>query len=265
LQAQNDVNLKNVAASLNPKTGSTYTELEKQAIDATLRSAQSQLASEQRKYSEIDSSITNANSQINSGWAAYQSTQELTVTSEASGIVTNVTIAPGSRVSPSLTTFPMIIADISATRIKLKINETDINKVTLNQPVIITVSAFKDKMFAGSVTSLDSIGISDQNVVTYNAFITLTEANSGVKPGMTAKVVLETAKKENVLTIPTNALRPLNGAKAVEVFDGTATNADLSRKTKLVPVTVGIKDSSKTEITAGIDESTELILTKSTK
>jgi HlyD family secretion protein len=227
LQAQNDVNIKNTGG-LNPKTNSAYTSLEKQAIDATLRSAESQLASEQRKYSDLGSSITNANSQVNSGWAAYQSTQELSVVAEASGIVTNMTIAPGSRVSPSAPTFPMIIADVTSTKIKLKINETDISKVVLGQPVSITVPAFKDKVFAGTVTSLDSIGTTELNVVTYNAYITLSEVNKGIKPGMTTKITIETAKKENVLSIPTNGLRPLNGGKAVEVFDGTSTNADLS-------------------------------------
>jgi HlyD family secretion protein len=264
LQAQSEVNLKNSGA-LNPKTLVQFTEPEKQILDAALKSANSQLASEQRKYDDIEAQITAAKSQINSGWESYKITQELTVLSETAGIATNLTIAPGSRVGPSSTIFPMIIANLSSPRVMLKINESDINKLSFGQSVQVNISAFRNKVFEGTIISIDSIGVNDQNVVTYNAYVVLKDSEVGLKPGMTAKVNFETAKKDNVISVPNSALRPFGSGKAVEVFDGTELETDKSRKTILIPVTVGIKDSTRTEIISGIPEGTEVILTKSTK
>jgi multidrug efflux pump subunit AcrA (membrane-fusion protein) len=81
---------------------------------------------------------------------------------------------------------------------------------------------------------------------------------------MTATVSIETAKHENVLTVPNSAVKPYKGGKAVVVV-GVTKDSQVKNKAgkKLpfhyVPVKVGLKGITRTEIISGVSEKTEVV------
>ena len=86
-----------------------------------------------------------------------------------------------------------------------------------NQRATFTVDAYPDEDFKGIVSQIRLEPVVTQNVVTYATVIDAPNPDLRLKPGMTATIVLETARRQNVLRIPNTALRfrPTNEMFAV--------------------------------------------------
>jgi multidrug efflux pump subunit AcrA (membrane-fusion protein) len=70
---------------------------------------------------------------------------------------------------------------------------------------------------------------------------------------MTADVDITVAEKKDILTVPSSAVKPYQGKKAVRVLSEDG-------EIEYIPVEVGIKGDGKTEILSGIEEGTEVIV-----
>lgn len=252
-----------------------YEDLEQQSIDAALVQAEKNFAVAEQKYKEADTAINFAKAQVNSTWLAYQATQNVIVKAPAAGTVSNLLFQIGDKVAVSSgvstlggissmtmltsssqsagTTPVLIISNLNDYTVKLTINEVDVPKVQPEQKVLVTLDAFQDKNFEGSVTHVDRIGTNNTGVVTFNVFVAITNPDPGIRPGMTANVEIEVDKADDVLTVPNSAIRPYKGGKAVRIIDPN-TNEML-----YIPVTLGVKGNEKTEITEGVEEGMEVI------
>ena len=92
-------------------------------------------------------------------------------------------------------------------QIDTSVDEADISHVQVGQPVSFTVDAYPEVQFKGIVRQVRNAPIIAQNVVTYVAVIDVDNRDMRLKPGMTANVNIETARRDNVLKIPAAALR----------------------------------------------------------
>lgn len=274
LSAQNDVNYKNDNTT-NPSTKKDYTLLEKQAIDSALVQAQKDFSTAEQKYKEADIAITAVKASVNSTWLAYQTTQDVVVTAPAPGTVANFSSSVGDRVTATLGTTTLtaassatpalvILGDLSKVSIKIPLNEVDINKVKIGQPATIVFDAFREKTYKGHIATIDTAGTNTNGVITYNASVVIDNPDANIKTEMTATTSIETAKHENVLTVPNSAIKPYKGGKAV-VVAGADKDSQVKNKTgeKLpyhyVPITIGLKGATKTEIITGVSEKTQVV------
>jgi multidrug efflux pump subunit AcrA (membrane-fusion protein) len=116
--------------------------------------------------------------------------------------------------------------------------------IKVNQPATVTFSALPNVTLPGVVTSLSTTSTVVSNVVTYNANIQLTQNDIGVKPGMTAAVTVITGEHDNVLHVPSSAVRGAGTTGTVTVMQG--------KKQVQVPVTIGLRGDTDTEITSGL-------------
>ena len=140
----------------------------------------------------------------------------------------------------------LVIGDFSLLTIKAQANEVDVPSLAAGQKATVTLDAFPDKTFVGTVSSVDSIGTSSSGVVTYNVYITLVSPPPTIHSGMTASAVIQTNKKNNVLKVPTTAIQTTDGASTVQVMkNGQVSNFD---------VEIGIADDTNTEIVSGLTE-----------
>ena len=57
-------------------------------------------------------------------------------------------------------------------------------------------------------------------VVYYEITVDFEKEKAGIKSGMTADIVIEVAKKENVLVVPREALLKINGKRKVKILEG---------------------------------------------
>lgn len=264
-------NNRNVSAN-NPATKQPYTQNDIDSINSTYTSAQETFNADQQKYNDINTSIAASQAQANSAWLSYQATQDSVVTAPVSGTVANLAVTIGSNVSAGTNTVTsstntsgatttsssstagstvLIIGNFSSLMIKTQVSEMDIPKIRPGQKATITLDAFPDKTFVGIVNGVDSVGAISSGVVTYTANIGLVSPPTDVQPGMSATVVIQTDRKDDILTVPSSAVQTLNGQSTVRTMK--------NGKINVVPVETGITSDSQTEITSGLTEGETIV------
>ena len=142
------------------------------------------------------------------------------------------------------------IADLSAYEVKVGFSESDASKVKVGQAATVSLDALNNARLGATVRSIDSVSTLVSNVVTYYAYLTITQTNGvAVQPGMTASVAVTVDSRVNVLLLP---------ASSVTSRGTTATvNVELDKdpkKTEERAVTIGLRGNTTLEITSGLDE-----------
>jgi len=116
----------------------------------------------------------------------------------------------------------MTLADMSVVTAEVKVDETDIVNIRMNQPVDITVDALPGRIFKGHVTEvgdqalLRTTGIATSQSTTgteeakdFKVVVTIDDVPQNqdeLRPGLSATAKITTAHETNVLTIPIQAL-----------------------------------------------------------
>lgn len=138
-------------------------------------------------------------------------------------------------------------------QIETDIYEEDVVKINIDNPVDISLVVFPDKIFKGRVISIDPTEKLIEGVVYYKVKIDLEELPDGVKPGMTADLIIKTAFRENVLIIPEDAIQEKDGKTIVQILK----NETIEEK----EIKVGLEGSDNmVEIVSGLLEGEKIIL-----
>jgi HlyD family secretion protein len=85
--------------------------------------------------------------------------------------------------------------------------EADIGRIAVGQPVRFTVDAFPERRFEGKVGQIRLNPIVNQNVVTYNVVVEVSNPDLVLLPGMTAYLSIVTDRRLDALLVPNAALR----------------------------------------------------------
>jgi HlyD family secretion protein len=101
----------------------------------------------------------------------------------------------------------MTIADLSVFEVEVEVDETEVNKIELDQHTEIEVDAIPDTSFVGSVVEIGNtavmIGMGTQDQSTnFKVKVTFAEVNTKLRPGMSATVDITTAERKDILAIP---------------------------------------------------------------
>lgn len=136
--------------------------------------------------------------------------------------------------------------------IKANISEVDISKVKIGDEVEITFDALGlEKEFKGEVVEIDPAETEISGVIYYKVATMFSGDAEIIKPGMTANLDIMTARKENILMIPFQALKEKDGQKYVQVLEGGVA--------KDIFVEVGLKGDVDLEILNGLREGQEVV------
>jgi HlyD family secretion protein len=100
-----------------------------------------------------------------------------------------------------------IAQDLTKMQIEVSVDEADISRIKLDQDATFTVDSYPEQSFKGKVVQIRSAPVITQNVVTYVVVVNVDNSDLKLKPGMTANVSVEVARKDNVLKLPPAALR----------------------------------------------------------
>jgi HlyD family secretion protein len=131
------------------------------------------------------------------------------IRSPIDGTVIGRTVDVGQIVAASLQAPELfkIAQDLRRIRIEAQVNEADVGAVSEGNYVEFTVDAYPERRFQGKVSQVRLGALELNNVVTYTVIIEAENDDRKLLPGMTANARTETAKLDNVLRIPTDALR----------------------------------------------------------
>lgn len=99
------------------------------------------------------------------------------------------------------------MADLGTVEVQALVDETDIGKVQPGMPVVITVDAYPNRPFRGTVLKIEPQSTVTQNVTMFAVLVNIPNPEGLLRPGMNAQVAVQIGQRQNVLAIPTAALR----------------------------------------------------------
>ncbi len=244
-------------------TSSTY-KANKDLYEKRLISKE-ELDDSQAKYLSASAALEQSNATIEITESNLNNT---TIRSPIDGIVLSRNINPGETVTSGGQPLFLISQELSNMKIDTNVSEADIGKIQKDQKAYFTVDAFPNQTFEGMVYQIRNEPITNNNVVTYNVVISIDNEKNILKPGMTADVKVVVAEQNNVMRVPTSALRFIPPPSALIEANDLDTNIEphvwVPAKNGLIkPVSVepGINDGRYTEIINGdIDEGDEIIV-----
>ena len=174
-------------------------ETELEAAEVTLRSTEAQRKSAEAQVRQSQASLSM--NEVN--------LEHTVIRAPIDGIVTSRLVDVGQTVAASFQAPELFViaADLTKMRVIANIDESDVGRIRPNQRVTFTVDAFPAEEFEGTVSQIRLEPIVTQNVVTYATVIDAPNPELKLKPGMTATVTVEVARRENVKRIPNSALR----------------------------------------------------------
>jgi HlyD family secretion protein len=199
-----------------------------------------------------------------------------TIRSPVDGTVVSRNVDVGQTVAASFQTPTLfnIAQDLTRMEIDTSVDEADISRIAEGQNAVFTVDSYPETRFEGKVTQVRNSPVVNQNVVTYVVVIGVDNRELKLKPGMTANVTLEVARRDGVLKLPTAALRfrPKTPGAPPAATPGpppAKSKAPLTRrvyvlqadgKPRGVPVQTGIGDDSHVELLQGEIKEGDLVI-----
>jgi HlyD family secretion protein len=266
---------------------------------ATLAQRQAALA---QAVAQTESQRGHMNQAVASQRANYDALDKTVSRAPFDGLVTNVPVREGETVVLGIQNAQgstlMTLADMSVITAEVKVDETDIVNVALNQPADVTVDAMPGRVFKGHVTEvgdqalLRTTGVATSQSTTgteeakdFKVVVTLDQTTDELRPGLSATAKITTAHKPNALTIPIQALvqrDPViekglaeNAGKSSVVSASTSsaptrkpqpvqgvyvlqTNHKKTRA-NFVPITTGVTGATDIEVLSGLKDGDEIV------
>jgi HlyD family secretion protein len=223
------------------------------------RQARSQLALDDADIQSAEARVREA--EVNLAYTDIVSPVDGTV------VARNVDVGQTVAASFQTPTLFLVAEDLTKMQVNASVSESDIGTVATGQDAAFAVDAFPADTFHGRVEQVRNAPITVLNVVTYDVIIGVDNTDLRLRPGMTANVTITTARRDDVLRVPTRALRfrpPDLADGAVAAVPERPPNArvwllDGSRSPEERAVETGIADDQFTEIVSGLDEGAHVI------
>jgi HlyD family secretion protein len=174
--------------------------------DADLEAAQVALASADAQVRSREASVAQSRAGLNQATVNLAHT---VITSPIDGIVVSRAVDTGQTVAASMQapTLFVLAADLTQMHLNASIDESDVGQIEAGQAVAFRVDAYPDEAFSGRVAQVRLQPVVTQNIVTYAAVIDVQNPEMKLKPGMTATVTIEVARRADALMVPAAALR----------------------------------------------------------
>jgi HlyD family secretion protein len=179
------------------------------------------------------------------------------IASPVNGTVVSRNVTQGQTLASSLNTptLFLIATDLTKMQVDTNISESDIGGIKEGDKGTFTVDAFPQRVFTGSVTQVRQSPQTVQNVVTYDAVVSVDNKDLALKPGMTASTRIIIDQRSNVLRAPNQALRFTPAVAGAASPPAKSAGARLwvlrDEKPVAIEVVAGLDDDNFTEILKG--------------
>ena len=223
------------------------------------------LATNRAKIKELQSSIRQTQIAINTAEKDLGYTR---ITAPSAGTVVSLVVEQGQTINSSQTSPTVVqIADLTSMTNKMQIAEGDATKVKAGQTVNFTILSEPDTPISAKLDSVDpglttmSQGSYSKSTDTtssaiyYFARATVPNPEGKLAIGMTTQNTVEIASVDNVLVVPTVAIKTKDGKKFVRVLGANNQAVDKEIQT-------GLKDSMNTEVKSGLNEGDKVVMSE---
>ena len=168
--------------------------------------AEAMLGSQQATVTQAQAGVAQSQASVNQNQVNLDHT---VIVAPIDGIVTQRSVDVGQTVAASMQapTLFVIAADLTKMQVNANIDEADVGRIRPGQHVTFHVDAYPTETFEGTVSQVRLQPVVVQNVTTYGTVIDVPNPELKLKPGMTANVKVEIAKRTGILRVPNAALR----------------------------------------------------------
>jgi len=273
-----------------------------ESAQAAVREAETRLTQARAQREQVAAQQTSAQRRVTQARALLARFTDVRarydIVAPLDGVVTNLPVRAGETVVPgiqnSASSTIMTIADMSLITAEVKVDETDIVNVKLDQLADITIDAIPNKTFKGHVIEIGNTAIlrstgvaasqsntSSQEAKDFKVTIALDDPPEEIRPGLSCSSKITTATRPRVLTIPIQSLTiRQKGELAPKPKDSSGTPAatrpdpavEKARKEEIQGVFVvsggkavfrkvdtGITGATDIEVTGGLQEGDEIV------
>lgn len=209
-----------------PRNRAAQAEAELNAARARRATAQAQLKRGQTLLAEkwineadfegLALDVANARAAVISAEVAVENArialEDTEVRAPAAGTILTKRVERGQVISsPTMDvgggTLLLTMADLGLVRARVRVDETDIGKLSRGVPARITVAAYPGRTFSGAIEKIEPQAVIEQNVTLFSVLISIANEEGLLRPGMNVETVFDVARREAVLTLPVMALR----------------------------------------------------------
>ncbi len=173
------------------------------------------------------------------------------------GVVATVNIQEDVQTPTTLPAFTLV--DDSNFYVDITVDETDISKVSTTMPVIVTLDAYPNLEFEGTVERIAPASTDIGGIVAYPVRVYLTpQDDAAILEGMTASVIIQTSQLDNILLVPNWAIRTDQTTGETYVYCKCPTEEGTS--IQRFDITIGARNESFTQVLGGLEEGATVAL-----
>lgn len=219
--------------------------------------APQELEAERATLKRTEANVEAAHAQIEVSQAALNMTETILekafIRSPIDGVVLIRNIKPGQSVAASFQT-PVLFSlaeDLTRMELIVDVDEADIGKIKQGQMAAFTVDAYPDSAFPAEITKIHYSPQNVAGVITYEAILSVDNSGMLLWPGMTATTDIVTNQLDNVLLVPSSALRFTPPGMSRDAETGPAVWTITDNQPVAIPVKTGLTDGRYTQIISG--------------
>jgi multidrug resistance efflux pump/GAF domain-containing protein len=154
----------------------------------------------------------------------------------------------------------LLLGDVSLLRVRLQLDEVDVDKVKIGQRAQARMDAFPGFLLGGRVEFVSPMAKIVEKVAYFDTIVALTalpaEIRARVRLGMSAAIEIVTADRQNVLAVPVQAVI----REAGETFVSLADNTQGTPTAVWIPVKLGVSTTKMVEVLEGVQEGDQIVL-----
>jgi HlyD family secretion protein len=168
-------------------------------------------------FANADAAVIKARTNLST---AKLQLDDATITAPTNGTVILRPVSVGTVITSASTaasggTTILDMADLSKVRMRAFVNETDIGNVKAGQTATVTVDAFPNRRFVGIVEQVQPEAVVQSSVTMFPVLVSLDNSDGALMPGMNGQVVMDILRRDNVLAVPSDAIRNARDAATV--------------------------------------------------
>jgi HlyD family secretion protein len=225
-------------------------EIAKKSLQAAVGVREAEIEQNVRTVEKVRSAVIQAQAQYE---RAEENLKYASIRSPITGVVLSREVEIGDAVSSILqlgsnATLIMTLGDVQELYVEGKVDETDIGLVKMDQPVRITVDAYKNRTFQGKIFRIAPMGVEKDNVTRFEVRVSILNDRDLLKPNMSANAEIILEEHHNVLLIPESALI-YNEKRETFVEIPDASGKTGRRQT---PIKIGLGNGARTEVLSGL-------------